>query len=249
MKKMLALGLSLLLTLTLLAACGGDTSASPSSSASSSSSEPVASEPTGLKPATSKAKPSSVPEAPVSELADDGEVPVRGAWDGTVYTNDFTGITFTAPEDWLVLSDEDLAKAVGIGTEGMTVRGEEMSPEMLAQSTIYDACVASVVTGTNIIFALENLTANHPMGTMITPEAYFTATKALIEENYPDAYTFGEPYPLTVGGQEYLLMEIIPPESGQTQLFMVRKVNNYMILNTITLLGGDSADDIIAMFS
>jgi len=46
------------------------------------------------------------------DVADEDDI--RGSWDGNVYTNHHLGITFTAPADWEISTDAELATLFGL---------------------------------------------------------------------------------------------------------------------------------------
>ena len=52
-----------------------------------------------------------------SEAVSDGPELSVGEINGNVYTNSFTGITYTAPESWAFASDEELAELMGVSAD------------------------------------------------------------------------------------------------------------------------------------
>jgi len=62
----------------------------------------------------------------------------RGEWNGNVFTNEFFGLTFNMPNDWLAASDAEIADLLGIGSEVFEfddlMEDEDLVIAMLASS-------------------------------------------------------------------------------------------------------------------
>lgn len=173
----------------------------------------------------------------------------RGAWDGSVFTSEFSGITFTLPANWVAGTDEQLGEAMGMGIEGLAEAGADFSEEMLQMATVNDMMAFDMTTGNNVLMIYENLTLNVG-GISLTEEQYLQATAAAFASLEMD-YTFGEVEKQTIGTNEYYGIAISANVDGieANQYMYARKIDNYLLLLAVTIMDGTAIEDILANFS
>lgn len=229
MKKLLV---TLMLSTTLLTACGAQPTASTTSEDTSAAA-----------PSESTAEETSETEES-SEAAETSQENVisRGTWDGNVYTNTFAGITYTKPEDWVAATDEEIAELFG---EEFTVADLENTE----QQVIMDTMVQNPVTGTNMFVQFENLSMLIG-GMNMTTDTYLDVTKSQLTAMDSMNYNVNADYSdIELSGNTYRVLEADVSDMNTKQYYCCRKEGKYMIAITITVMGDDSVDDIYNCFS
>jgi len=118
----------------LLAACGGSSPASADTSAAG---------PAGAASSSEAAAPSASESAQASAA----QAPPAGTWQGNVYTNTWTGLTFTLPKGWRPLTAEEIGKVLGAGANYLSdavpgLDGETYSA-FIGNTDYYDFYTAS----------------------------------------------------------------------------------------------------------
>jgi len=133
-KKLLALTLAFVLLVSLLAACGGNGG-------------------NGATP--TPAEPEATPAPEVGN-------PMRGVWDGDVFTSQYLGFRFEMPEGWLAATDEEIAELLGLGAD-MIAQGTDLGDimEVMDLTTVTDIMVSDPITGANLSIAFERLVFPH----------------------------------------------------------------------------------------
>ena len=80
--------------------------------------------------------------------------PIRGGWDGGVYTSEYLGFSFTLPQGWRAHSEADIAAVMGM-TEGMLGgQGAYIPPNA---DIFIDMTASSPATGANVQIMFERL--------------------------------------------------------------------------------------------
>lgn len=227
MKRIFALVLTIILALTLLAGC-----AKP---------DPAPEDPTD--------NPGTVTDPGQDETGqgDPSGGPIRGAWDGDTYTNEFSGIRFTLPAGWEAMTDEEIAELMSISTEAMGESDADISEYLEQTSSFYDAFVMNPQTNSNIIFGFENLSVLG--GALINEETYLDLAQNHIGSGMPYDYTIGETYSdYTIGGRNYKCMDVTFGDLPMSQHYLVSKVGSTACLIIVTVAGGDTLDGILSGF-
>lgn len=234
MKRSIALLLAALLALA-LAACGSPAPAPSAPSAPNAPSAPAASD---VSTASSAGE-----DAPVV-------APNRGSWQDGVYTNTFAGFTFTLPENWVSLTDAEMAEAFQLGQDYLEDMGEDFSDELLQENTLYEAMVLNITNNSNLIIMYENLAVNPVYGLIITPERYIDILESSVKTMYQTLdYTFGEPESITLGSTDYLKVEVTESSQGITQYYYVTKNGGFIISLICTVNSPDTDATLEACFS
>ena len=134
MKKIIALLLALIMVLS-FAACSKDEPVSDNSASENSRGEVSSSENQGK-------------EEPEEQLDH-----IRGSIDGLVYTNSAAEITFTAPEGWVFLSDDEIAVLYNLSSE--EVLSEETAEILENTDIVYDMYCQNLTTGASVNINLK----------------------------------------------------------------------------------------------
>lgn len=154
----------------------------------------------------------------------------RGAWEGNVFLGDFSDISFTLPDGWEVVSDEDIQNAINI-TDGLT----------------YDMMCQNNATGSNVAIIYEELLKTVGSKT-ITEEEYLST----VSDNLTSlGFYVSEAEKKTLGKHEFYVVSA-HGEGGELtvdQYSFVRKQNGYMISVIITATNGESLEEIERSFS
>lgn len=230
--KKLSILLASLLLVSGLAACGNKTTPSSTGDASTPVSE-----------STASAVSTPVDEKPAA-------IAERGAWNENVFSNEFFGLTFTTPEGWTAMTDEQIAAAMAIGVEALGEAGGAFTEEALAQTSLYDMMAVDATTGDNVMVIYENLAVN-PLGNLISAEAYLNIVRAQMEKMQGTTYEFGDITEMEIGGETFFVISVSSTQQGVAvnQSLCARKVDGYVISIVATSMSESTADEILGYFS
>ena len=130
-----------------------------------------------------------------------GGNPVRGEWDGHVYTSEYLGLRFVLADGWLAASEAEIAQAMGRGEEALVLAGSEFPDnfwDMFEAQVIYDMMASSGFGGASVQVAFERLP---PILRRISAQEYIEMSTPLLEQigmtvntNFSDATQIGEYY-------------------------------------------------------
>ncbi|MBQ8275716.1 MAG: hypothetical protein IJZ02_03730 [Clostridia bacterium] len=168
----------------------------------------------------------------------------RGTIAGNVYTTDYLGFSFEKPETWVYATDEEIAAALNLGVE--TFLDDNFKEALEKSGSIYDMMVTDTLTGANVIVGYERLAFSN-----ITEDQYFEAVKQQFQNI--DGYTvdFPEEFEtVTLGKNEFSKAVCVTTVYGSTitQVYYVRKVDQYMAFVITTIPTGYTVSDVEAMF-
>ncbi|MBQ4568987.1 MAG: hypothetical protein IJA62_02840 [Ruminococcus sp.] len=169
----------------------------------------------------------------------------RGTINGNVYQSDFTGITFTKPDHWRYLTDEEIAEAVNIGKEALEVNAFENT--VLEYSSVYDMAVINEKTAQNLIVGYENISLT--FGKSISEEEYYEFLKEGLEGSGFESTNEME-YVL-LSGEDYLKVSFLGVSNGVEieNTSYLRLVGDIMTFITVTTPVGLINRNIEGMFS
>lgn len=168
---------------------------------------------------------------------------LRGTYTDNIYTNESTGISFTMPEGWSVIDDDEL-----LSTYGVDVDADEF-----ANWTSEDFADAMVIPDTRIV--RDNNTENMSViyenlkktgGTKYTMEQYMNQATAQLS-----GYTVSEPTQTTVCGLDavYVIAETTLYGTPVSQYLLVVRVDDYMTVITYTTIADTTVDQFLDMFN
>ncbi|MBR4889309.1 MAG: hypothetical protein IKU17_09205 [Clostridia bacterium] len=226
MKKVLSVLLAMLMLLSLVA-CGEDNK--PASSVNNT-------------PATSTVESKDESSETSSNDIAEEKLFVRGVVENNVYTNEFAGVRFTAPEAMTFYTDEEIAAVYGAS--------EEMFNITLDTSIIYDMYAMNPETGATVNVNYENMGLLY--GSLLTAESYLAASKSNLEavfNNTPGMnVTSLEQSTVNVGGEEMPCINLVIDINGMSlyETLVTKEADNYMMVFTVGALSTEEIDTILA---
>ena len=172
----------------------------------------------------------------------------RGTVDGNVYTSEYIGLSFVKPDSWVYSTDEEINELMGATNDIMNRTDYEAAVADLA--TVFDMMVIDSATSNNVNIVYENLALSG--STDITMEEYLDITKKNFEAIPDFSYTFSDATNVTLGGVEFTklecdltYMELI----SMKQALYMKKVGNYMVLISFTIIDGTDESVIEGYFT
>lgn len=244
-QKLFLPALALAAALT-LAACG-QTAASSAAAGTAAENRPARS---GLAAASSaaSASPSTSPSSSASSLVSDAER--IGRWEGQTYVNDWANFTFTIPDDWVVLSAEQIAQIVGAGSDLVASDLDTDKSQLSAKIGKTDTYAFYVMSPDGSSYIFLDLFDREAAGLPdITPEEFRQQT-----ENSLSSLTTISSFTETTGdGSKFLdftgsemLIALSKPDTGELlahQWYFVGEKDRYLL----DFMEGASSDEAMAV--
>ena len=183
-------------------------------------------------------------EEELAEVASPEEIAVdfsRGVTDGQVYTSEFAGFSYTAPEGFRYYDDSEIATIYGLT--------EELLGENAAETVVYDAyCVDTA--GNNISINYENLSGIY--GTLMDTASYLSLNEVNITNafnNMEDVEIIGTSIgTVDVAGTAWDCLNVELNING-AQLYekiLVKEVSGYMAIITAASIDMDMLSTILS---
>ena len=171
----------------------------------------------------------------------------RGKIEGNVYHSEFAALTFTKPESWVFNTDEEIAQLLGIGLDAMT-DGEKFDASDLASTIDFQA--QDPATGSNVNRTVEKLDAVNALITSI--DQYVDFFRDTLKTQF-DGFepTFGDTTEVTIGGNAYkrITADVNVGGVSMTQVYLLRKIERYIVCVTCTAVNGTELSSLEAMLS
>lgn len=171
----------------------------------------------------------------------------RGTKDGDVYSNKTMGFKFNKPDDWVYMTEAEIASAMNIGMEALA--GKNYKDLLKNLDMVYDMMAKDVLTGSNISVGYENL--ERTFTSSITEKQYADAMKTQLQ-NVPNVtFTFLDNYDkVKLGDTEFtrFIANTVSYGTSMTQAIYLRKQGTYMTYVIVTLLGDYTVAEAEAMF-
>ncbi len=160
--------------------------------------------------------------------APEASVPAKGAWDGNVYTNSFSELTFEKPEGWISATDDELATLD------------------VAEGVFYDMMCQDPETGSQVAIMHEELLLTTGSIT-ITEDMYI---ESLSESFYNSGLEVISQEDVTIGENTYKSVMVYgeAEDISMTQYSIVRKVGNTMVSIMVVAFNDTDIEEIIAYF-
>lgn len=154
----------------------------------------------------------------------------KGAWEGDVYKGGFTGLTFTLPQGWEKVTEEELSEAMG-EKDGIT----------------YDMMCQNESTGSHVMISYEELLKTAGKSS-ITEEDYL---KIVSDNLYNMGFDVSDISETTLCGKTFYLVRAYGEGDGfrVNQYSLVRYEKGYMISVIINAVNDDSFESISSNFS
>lgn len=207
MKKQLSLTMAIILSIGLLAGCGSKNA-------------------TVVTPAADTTTPVT---AEALEFT-------RGSVADGVYSNDFSGIVFEVPKDWTVSTDEELAQAMGLGSEYLTDETAKAA-ELAKLTTIYDLMCSAPNGIDSVSIAYENVVLEGAPDA--TEEEMAEAISNTLVSGTSLGYAEVGVESRTLGSHEYVVLIMSAQQYGFTQTYYLRRVGDYCVSIIITSQNDD----------
>ncbi|MBE6601968.1 MAG: hypothetical protein E7637_05620 [Ruminococcaceae bacterium] len=170
----------------------------------------------------------------------------RGTIEGDVYANNTIGIRFTKPDDWVYLSETEIAAAMNMGAE--MILGKDYKDVLKNVPAVYDMMAKDLVTGSNISVGYENLAKT--FSSSITETQYADALKVQLSQVPNMTVTFPDSYDqVTLGDTQFTRVVCTTVAYGKTmtQVYYLHKQGGYMTYVIATLVGDYTVAEFEAM--
>lgn len=251
--KKIALTLAFLLTLCSFTACGDDSSSESKSNSSSveTTTEAATEAETEAETTEEAAESTTAAEEEATTKADsegsdkeaaEGNGLTRGKVEGNVYTSEFAGIKFTAPEGWTFAKDDYILSMMNISFDTI---GDDIAinKALLDQAVIYDALCMDQKTGANIIFEYENLAKEVPDPDKYTMDDIIASFDKQLAAITAIKYEKIKADKVTIAGQEYekLVYHADYNTISMDQVFYIRREGDLVFC--IIASNGQSGED------
>lgn len=249
--KKIALTLAFLLTLCSFTACGNDSSSEKKSDSSSvettteESTEAETTEEASESTTTAADEEEATTKADAEEKgteAAEGNGLTRGTVEGNVYTSEFAGIKFTAPEGWTFAKDDYILSMMNISLDTL---GDDLAVNkaLLDQAVIYDAFCMNQTTGANIIFEYENLAKEVPDPDKYTMDDIIASFDKQLAQISAIKYEKIKAEKATIAGKEYekLVYHADYNSISMDQVFYIRREGDLVFC--IIASNGQSGED------
>lgn len=170
----------------------------------------------------------------------------RGTVKDNVYTNEFAGIKFTAPEGCTFAKDDYILSMMNIGLDVMG-NDTAITKAMLEQVAIYDAVCVNQTNGMSIMVEFENLAKEVPDPDKFTVDDYIEAIdKQLSAQTTIKFSKKGDTETVTMAGKEFTKLVYTAEINGisMEQVYYVRREGKFML--GIIASSGQSNEDMTA---
>ncbi len=169
----------------------------------------------------------------------------RGTVKENVYKSEFTGITFTKPDHWRYLTDEELAKTISVSIDALDANTFEKTA--MEYSNILDMMVINDATGLNVTIGYENLSLTN--GRSVSEEEYLSATTEYLK-TMGDTIA-GEAETVTLSSENYLKATFTVVIDGveMETTYYLRLIGDIMTVITVASPKNIVDRNIEAMFS
>lgn len=167
-----------------------------------------------------------------SSQAEEYETYVRGEWQETIYTNDFVGLTFTYPEGFTLLTDEELINMFEIQLDESELDEQKDSFEeaMKLATTFFDFTLMNYNTGENVMLMVEDLTKTNSID--VTTDVYMDLFIDNLTSVLEYSYVIGDEYEVVIAGETYRVVDVTIEDMAIQKVY-IRKKSKYMIALTM----------------
>lgn len=215
MKKLTALFLALVL-LCSLAGCGKQQAVrQPDDDSSSSATRPEPPRAPGV---------SGQEEDETSDTGDtnntdgtDAAQPVDylGSWNGSVYCNEFLGLSYTLPDSWVHASDEELIEMLDIAVSNEALSDEtRLSIELSKSRMVYGMVAQDPVGGSSVQVMFTNLEGFAEISEEECARQMAAQQETLLDESTGVTLSMGDTYRAPLGGKNFLVLPLEMSMSG-----------------------------------
>lgn len=104
-----------------------------------------------------------------------------GTVENGVYSSNFNGLKFTAPEGFEFASEEEILSMVNLGTDVIAGDNADLYKKVAALTTVYDMLAQNASTGENVTIMYENIAAYGFDVSAFTMDDYVEAMESQFE--------------------------------------------------------------------
>ncbi len=167
----------------------------------------------------------------------------RGIVEGNVYTSEFAGITFTAPEGFRFYSDEEIATINGISDELLNIDTVE--------TVVYDMHCSNEMTGSSVNVNFENLGALY--GALLDEESYIDMSLENLDTTFESSgivISSTEVGTTEISGQEFNSIDLVLDFGGVIfyETIFVKEVGGNMMCCTVGAIDEAEIENILTGF-
>ncbi len=166
------------------------------------------------------------------EKEDEGLKIPRGEISGNVYKSSFSGLTYTAPENWRFENDSAIANQLGIKE---SLFQDNLANSLESASEVYDAMATESQSASNVTISYTKAVTPD-----MSPEDQMKKIKGTLESNPGFEVIFDEETAkVTIGEKEYLRghAEVEAVGTVTNRLYYVTNVEGVMVTVSFTIFG------------
>lgn len=165
-----------------------------------------------------------------------------GNWTESVYTNDFLGIKYTLPENWISYSDEEIANLMNIGNE-LAYGEDEFMKKVAELNSIYFIFTQNPTNGNNVSLIAEKTLVD------VDVNYYIDQLKTQLSTIDTIKYEIGETSTMKIGNKECSTLEVSAPDYNLVQKYIVYKLDNYFVgIVATSATGEEGINEIVNCF-
>jgi len=147
----------------------------------------------------------------------------RGILTETSFESKYLDIKFTLPEGFVMATEEDMLRLMGIGSDITGVKG--VNKKIIELTTVYEMMASGVIGYPNVIMIVEK-----PLLSNITTEQYFDVLKTgLLNVNTMDYVIDNQITSVEIAGYSYKQLTASLPSLNIYQNYIVRKQGKRVI--------------------
>ena len=163
----------------------------------------------------------------------------KGSVEGKVYTSEFAGIKFTAPDEWKFKSDEEIDAQKQQSMANMTAELRKISAMEITDAALINSESTKVID-----FTYSNVKLKYPDDSGLSEEEFLDKDIFMGNlEEYKEKYglKMSDPEKVTLGGKEFIKYMILKEVENSDDVIYIGRIDDDFIL-TIAAYGGAVTD-------
>lgn len=241
MKKKLAL--VLLSTMLVMTACGNDANTNGIGTTEESTVETSAET---TEPETESVE-ESTEEQSTEDQSQDETTYAPGVFTKEGYESEFLGYRFTKPENFILMTQEDILALMGVSMDLLSDDFSEQSLAYAEAAVIYDLVASSTTTGSSLSVSLQpNVIAGMSLDVFVDEMAKQLSTLTALN------YTISEEYEeVTIAGADYLKLATVASNAGVElyQDYYLGVIGDYIVNIVVSYVDKADSDAILSAMS
>ena len=172
-----------------------------------------------------------------------------GSWDGQTYTNSWTGITFTLPDGWTVLTNDQIQEIAGTGGE-LIEESLDMDSGSLTAANGVDTYEFYAVRGDGTAVFFGDIVNPAAAGTpSMTPEEFLQQTNSMLQATDGLTVTTEDPVETTFGpltGMQMNMTTVAEDIDLTTAMsYFVSAKDGYLLVYLLTASSQEGAAEVV----